>query len=109
FRPLLESRDKRFLGKFFGNADVSRNAGNRCDEACGLDPPHGLDRPVNVTHGLAAVAFGRSAKPSAPFCTSSGKSLISWIWRTSIISLSAIGARFAHSMASSRERTCMIQ
>ena len=46
FRPLLKGRDESVLSEFFRNADVAGNAGNPGDEACGLDLPHGLNRPL---------------------------------------------------------------
>jgi hypothetical protein len=57
--------------------DTIRNASYTGDEACGVDLPHCLNRPVNLAHAFAAEAFGRFSEPSAAFCTSSGKSLIS--------------------------------
>src|SRR4029077_10261183 len=47
--------------------------------------------------------------PPAALRTSSGKSSSSCTWRTSMMSPSSIGARRAHSTASSRERTWMVQ
>jgi hypothetical protein len=58
-RPLLECGDKCVLSEFFSDADVAGDAGDSGDEACGLDLPHGLDRPVNVAHAWAAASFLR--------------------------------------------------
>jgi hypothetical protein len=57
---------------------------------------------------LAAFFFS-SEKPFAAFRPSGLKSSISWTRRTSMISSSLMGARFAHSIASSRDFTWIIQ
>ena len=57
FGPLLEGRNERVLSEFFSDADVASDAGDSGDEACGLDLPHGLNRPVNVAHARAAASF----------------------------------------------------
>src|SRR5580658_4095009 len=125
FRPSLKGRNQSVPSELLRNADVAGNARNPGDEPRGLDLPHGLNRFVNgcfvhvrffefrsclnVAHALRAVAFLSSAKLSVAFCTSfcaaAEKSPISNIWRTSMISLSAIGARVARSIAPSREGT----
>src|SRR6185437_10411193 len=51
----------------------------------------------------------RSGRACAAFWISAGKSSISWTWRISMISLSEPGQRLAHSMASARELTRIIQ
>src|SRR5678815_2365413 len=62
---------------------------------------------VELAHFVSLAADVRciASKPSAAFCTSAGKSAISWTWRISMISLGPPGQRLAHSIASSRERT----
>src|SRR5215510_13754643 len=50
FGPPLKGRNQRVLGKFFGNADIAGDAGNRSDEPRRLDLPHRLDRPVDIAH-----------------------------------------------------------
>jgi hypothetical protein len=68
----------------------------------------------HAASGALALAFPLGAccisvKPAAASCTSGGKSDISCTWRTSMISFSPPGQREAHSMASSREATLIIQ
>ncbi len=53
--PIFESGDQRILSEFLGNADVTGNAGDPGDEACGLNLPHRLNRPVNVAHAAVDV------------------------------------------------------
>ena len=42
--PNFEGSHERILRQFLGNADIVGDAGNRGDEPCGLDLPHGLNR-----------------------------------------------------------------
>ena len=66
-------------------------------------------RPRPLARQPCPARPASASNPSAAFCTSSGKSDISCTCRTSMISLFPIGARLAHSMASSRDFTWIIQ
>ena len=85
------------------------------DQPGGLDAPDGVDGRVRVggqaraQRGRACV-WSRGVSDSRPASrTSGGSSSISRRRRTSIMSPSHAGQRTAHSTASARERTSMIQ
>ena len=56
-RPLFEGGNKGILREFLRNAEVAGDAGDSCDEARGLDLPHGLDRLMCFAHGCAGASF----------------------------------------------------
>ena len=67
-RPLLQRGDERVLGEFLGEADVAHDARDACDQSRGLDPPHGVDRPMYVTrvqghHDAMTSVLARERKP----------------------------------------------
>jgi hypothetical protein len=97
-RDLLQQGHQRPLE---GRADGDRPGEVRPSRA---RKPDARVRPVDG-YGRALACACSSWKPSAAFCTSGGKSAISCTWRTSMISLSLIGARLAHSSASSFDFT----
>src|SRR2546422_1888048 len=98
-------------------------AGGAGAEAAGLDQRAVLERVCDeLGHGVLQrlgrrpLVLGRlhDRKEShgylpAAFRTSAGKSSISCTWRTSMMSPSCMGARFAHSTASSFDFTWIIQ
>ena len=101
-RPALQRQQEGILRNLLGQPDVAQIADQSGGELWLLDPPDRFD-------GRAWSQPFSSLKPSAAFWTSSGNSLISWTRRISIMSFSEAGQRRAHSMASSRERTSIIQ
>ena len=112
-RPGLEGCDQRVLRELLGEADVAHHARDAGDDLRRLDPKDRVDRLVDrrighVTDRAPAVRC-ISVKPAAASCTSGGKSPNSWTWRTSISSLSDMGQRDAHAIASSFDLTSIIQ
>src|SRR5690242_4124878 len=93
--PLLERREQRLLRQILRQPDIpAHHARETRDEPGGFDPPDRIDGRMDVGH----------YRPAA-FRTSGGKSSISVTRRTSMTSPSSIGARLAHSMASSCDFT----
>ena len=117
--PFLERGDERVMRQVLGRADIADEPHEPGHQPGGLDAPDGVDGAMGVglchdhpSHHPDAGDASRyrpraciSSNPAAAACTSGGKSDISWTCRTSMISWSPIGARLAHSMASSRDRT----
>src|SRR6185369_13162515 len=114
-RPLLERDHERVLRQLLGAPEVPDDAGEGRDEARRFDSPHRLDRVprrrVASGHCGPRLRFSSMARvKSASLAAISGpKSAASKIWRSSSVSPSSAGQRFAHSTASAFDFTCQIQ
>ena len=73
-----------------------------------LGKPFDEETIFRAAYALVCCGGATDSSPAAS-CTSCGKSDISKIWRTSIMSPSPAGQRDAHSIASSRDLAWMIQ
>src|SRR5690242_6119403 len=116
-RPPLERGHQRVLRQILRQPHVAREAGQAGNELRRLDPPHRIDRPVDVRHSAGRCQrrfwFAISARTRASRAFVSGvmfepKSSSSNTWRIST-SPSLNGARFNHSIASSFDFTLQIQ
>ena len=100
-RPRLQRGDERVLREVLGEADVAHDPRQPGDQPRRLDPPDRVDRALRDGHGCACSFH--AAWTSGPW------SSISKTCRTSITSPSLIGAREAHSTASSLDLTSISQ
>src|SRR6185437_5940081 len=112
-RPLPEGGDERVLRQLLGKTDIAHQPRDAGDQFCRLDPPDRLDGAARIARRHEPFGCPTwaciSGSPAAASRTSSGKSDISCTWRISMISLAEAGQRDAHSIASSRDFTWIIQ
>ena len=129
-RPALQCGHQRVLRQIFGEPDVPHHARQPGNESRRLDAPDRVDRLMAVgrAHGGRSDHLRRphatcrqrppqdrradaciSWNPAAASWTSAGKSPNSCTCRTSMTSFSDAGQREAHSIASARDLTWIIQ
>ena len=115
-RPLLERCHQRLLGQVLGQPHVAHHPGQAGDQPRRLDPPDRVDDPAGIISGHAFFfSSSFSSLRALSIAGLSPNSSSSKIWRTSITgspsnsSLASMGARLAHSMASSIDFAWMIQ
>src|SRR6266581_2103771 len=115
--PGLERGDESLLSELLGETDVAHHPRETGDDLRGLDPPYRVDRAMrggSRHYRFAALPSSSSRSfcsraPSLGGRFSAGKSESSCTWRISIVSFSEAGQRLAHSIASSRDFTWIIQ
>ena len=104
-RPGDQRLGEGLLGEVFGEREVAGGAGERADDAGRLDPPHGTDglAPRPVAHSWPVAS--RQARSFWIHSLSCGNSSMLATRRISVFMPGpAIGARLAHSTASSLRR-----
>src|ERR1700722_13785351 len=110
-RPGHQRLGQRLLGQVLGQCEIAGEPGERADDARGLDSPHrgdGLTAAVRTAYSWpVATRHARSFRIHSLSC---GNSSILVTRRISVLTPGPlIGARLAHSTASSFEATSRIQ
>src|SRR5690606_34136852 len=99
---------QRLLGQILGEFDVAGVAGEPAHDPGGLAAPHRLDGATDAAAGHSWPVSSRQARSLATHSLSCGNSSMVGMRRISILLPRWLGARLAHSIASSLDATSMM-